>query len=135
MGAGVADRLSEVVRDRNWHIQVNSVNVSEAATLDERSHRLKDELWVQAKDWLERRDCRIPDEQDFKNDLLAPGYTFTSSGKIQIESKAEMRRRGHKSTDLADSFVLTFANQGVGYLRGDKRHWSTPLKRNLRGIV
>jgi len=135
MGAGVADRLSEVVKDRNWNIRVTSVNVSEVATVDERSHRLKDELWVLAKDWLEARDCRIPDESDFIADLLSPGYTFTSAGKIQLESKDDMKRRGKKSTDLADAFVLTFAGHGASLLRGDRRSWNTPLRRNIKGIV
>jgi len=135
MGAGVADRLNEVFREKGWTITVNSVNVAEAATADDRAHRLKDELWLRAKDWLEQRDCRIPDETDFIDDLLAPGYEFASNGKIKIESKDDMKRRGKKSTDLADSFCLTFAGFGAGLLRGNRRSWNEPIKRNLKGVI
>ena len=136
LGAGVADRLIEVFTERGWNITVWSVNVSEAATVDERAHKLKDELWLRAKDWLELRDCSLPsDASDLVEDLVAPSYKFTSAGKIQIESKEEMKRRGKKSTDLADSFVLTFAGHAASILTGNRKSWKVALKRNLKGIA
>jgi hypothetical protein len=42
-------------------------------------------------------------------ELTAPTYTFTSTGKLQVESKADMKKRGLRSPDLADAFLLTFA--------------------------
>ena len=35
--------------------------------------------------------------------LTAPTYTFTSTGKMVVESKADMKKRGMRSTDLADA--------------------------------
>lgn len=134
LGAGVADRLAEVCSERGWPIVVNSINVAEAATLDERAYKLKDEIWLKARDWINLRDCRIPDEKDFVDDILAPGYDFSSSGKIKIESKQEMRRRGVKSTDLGDAFALTFAGSAASLLNGHRSSWATPLRRNLRGV-
>ena len=34
---------------------------------------------------------------------------FTSTGKMVVESKADMKKRGLRSPDLADAFLLTFA--------------------------
>ena len=42
-------------------------------------------------------------------ELTAPTYTFTSTGKMVVESKADMKKRGMRSPDLADAFLLTFA--------------------------
>ena len=58
--------------------------------------------WIKDGGWL-------PDNQDLKTDLCAPDYQYALKGKIQIESKDSMRRRGLKSTDLADALALTFA--------------------------
>ena len=41
--------------------------------------------------------------------LTAPTYSFTSTGKMVVESKADMKKRGMRSPDLADAFLLTFA--------------------------
>src|SRR4029077_15242108 len=35
--------------------------------------------------------------------------SFTSTGKMVVESKADMKKRGMRSPDLADAFLLTFA--------------------------
>ena len=37
-----------------------------------------------------------------------------SDGKIKVESKDEMKKRGLPSPDVADAFVLTFAEVGRG---------------------
>jgi hypothetical protein len=42
-------------------------------------------------------------------ELTSPTYTFTSPGKMVVEAKADMKKRGLRSPDLADAFLLTFA--------------------------
>ena len=46
------------------------------------------------------------DYQRLRAELTAPSYRLTSSGKVQIESKDEMRARGVPSPDLADALLL-----------------------------
>ena len=60
-------------------------------------------------------------------------YKFASNGKLQIESKDDIKRRGLKSPDLADSFVLTFAEEAVIGVHGAgvKSSWNKPLRRNV----
>ena len=53
--------------------------------------------------------CSIPQDDALIAELTAPTYTFTSTGKMVVESKADMKKRGMRSPDLADAFLLTFA--------------------------
>jgi phage terminase large subunit len=46
---------------------------------------------------------------NYETELTSPTYGFTSTGKMVVESKEDMKKRGMRSPDLADSFLLTFA--------------------------
>lgn len=103
IGAGVVDRLAEL------ELPVRGINVAESAAVTEKFHRLRDELWWRGRQWFEARDCCIPDDDKLVSELAAPTYDFSSSGKIIVESKSDMKKRGLKSPNLADAFLLTFA--------------------------
>lgn len=111
LGAGVADRLLEL------ELPVVHVNVAEASSMSDRFVNLRAELWYAAREWLERKDSliRVDDNirEKFVNELVSPNQKFTSTGKVQIESKEEMRRRGVPSPNIADAMVLTFAQEGA----------------------
>ena len=47
-------------------------------------------------------------------ELATVRYGIKSDGKIKVESKDEMKKRGLPSPDVADAFVLTFAEVGWG---------------------
>lgn len=130
LGGGVADRLRELGHN------VRDVNVSESAALNQQAARLRDELWMAAKDWLDTRAVKLPKDDDLRAELTGPTYSFTSNGKIKVEGKSEMKRRGMRSPDLADALCLTFASQAAG-VGGRALRWipGKPLKRNLSGIV
>jgi hypothetical protein len=130
LGGGVADRLRELGHN------VRDVNVSESAALNQQAARLRDELWMAAKDWLETRAVKLPKDDDLRAELTGPTYGFTSNGRIKVEGKSEMKRRGMRSPDLADALCLTFASQAAG-VGGRALRWipGKPLKRNLSGIV
>jgi hypothetical protein len=111
IGAGVADRLSE------QGLPVAGINVSESPAFGEKFMRMRDELWWNARDWFRNLDCKIPDDGALLSELTLPTYNFTSSGKLKVESKDEIKKRTAKtasslgkSPDLADAFCLTFAN-------------------------
>ncbi len=42
------------------------------------------------------------------NELTAPTFFITNNGKIAVESKVDMKRRGIESPNLADALVLSF---------------------------
>lgn len=124
LGAGVADRMREL------GLPVVAVNVAESPSASERYNRLRDELWFKAREWFAGRDVKIVKDDELTAELTMPNYKVLSTGKIQVESKDEIKKRagGNRSPDLADAFCLTFA------MGGSKRKWA-PLKYNDIGIV
>jgi phage terminase large subunit len=131
LGAGVVDRLREL------KLPVRGINVSEAPSMGNEHLNLRAELWFKGREWLEARDCQLPDDDSLKQDLATPRYTFTSSGKRQVESKADIKKRGAPSPDLGDAFILTFAGDSVIAATGQKftSRWNEPIRRNIRRVV
>ena len=41
--------------------------------------------------------------------MIGPEFKFNLRGKVQLEKKEDMRRRGLASPDIADALALTFA--------------------------
>jgi hypothetical protein len=109
LGAGVVDRLAE------QNLPVRGVNVAEAPSTKKNYLNLRAELWFAIKDWLTQRDCRLPSDDELVSELAAPLYKYTSTGKIKIESKDEMRKRGIKSPDKADALALTMASSAASF--------------------
>jgi hypothetical protein len=107
IGAGVVDRLQE------QGLPVLGVNVSESPANANNFMRLRDELWARMREWLATRVVKLPKDDHFRGDLVSAKYTFSSTGKLQIESKESMRRRGLPSCDHADALMLTLAQQGL----------------------
>ena len=129
LGAGVVDRLMEL------KLPARGINVSESPAMGGTYLNLRAELWHKAKAWLEKRDCKIPNNEDLIGELATVRYTFTSNGKIKIESKDDIRKRGLKSPDMADAFVLTFASDAATISWGSNLSWGKPIKRLIRGLV
>ena len=75
---------------------------------------------------------KIPKDADLRAELLGPTYSFTSNGKIKVEGKSEMKRRGMRSPDIADALCLTFAGQAA-VVGGRALKWlpGKPLQRRV----
>jgi hypothetical protein len=127
LGAGVVDRLREL------ELPARGINVAESPAMGQTYRNLRAELWYKAKAWLERRDCKLPRDERLVSELAMVRYTFTSNGKIQIESKDEIRKRGRGSPDVADAFVLTFGSDAAtaSYGYSMQGAWKKPLRRGL----
>ena len=78
LGAGVADRL----REQGFNIR--DVNVAEMSALNPVAAKLRDDLWIQVKDWLSKRSCRLPRSEELRADLVGPTYAFLSNGKLKV---------------------------------------------------
>lgn len=105
IGSGVVDRLKEE------RMPVRGINVAESASAKPRFARLRDELWWNAREWFMTRGVWIPDDSDLIAELSSVKYALLGSGKLKVESKDEMKRRGLRSPDVADAFILTFAGR------------------------
>jgi hypothetical protein len=130
VGGGLADRLAEL------DLPAIGVAVSESPSLKERFTRLRDELFWKAREWFEARDCKIPSDESLISEVTAVRYKYQSTGKLKIESKDEMKRRGQRSPDVADAFVLTFAQEGATAL-GQASRWNAraTYKPDTRWVV
>jgi phage terminase large subunit len=130
LGSGVADRLREM------GYNVRDVNVAEASAMNPNANKLRDELWLAVKEWLATRTVKIPAESSLRHELVAPRYGFTSSGKIVVESKDSMKKRGMRSPDLADALCLTFAGNAA-LVGGRATPWvkGRSIRRGIKGIV
>ena len=130
-GAGVLDRLREL------DLPARGLNVSERALQKETYLNLRAELWFKVKSWLEGMDVKLPLDDALWSELAAPRYHFTSSGKLQVESKEAMKKRGVASPDRADAVARCLANvhTTMAYGSSATSSWSKPLRREIRGIV
>jgi len=135
LGAGVADRLREM------GLPARDINVSESPALKERFLNLRAELWWEAREWFAGLACNLGGDDALGAELVAVKYRYSSSGKIQVEGKEDMKKRTGGSPDLADAFVLTFAGMAVSAAfgsdkaSGTRTSWREPLRRRLAGIV
>lgn len=125
IGAGVVDRAKEI------GLPVVGVNVAESSSIQDKYSRLRDELWFRGREWLAARDCKLLDDESLIAELTTAKYSILSNGKIKVESKDEMKRRGIASPNLADAWLLTFADVGPP----KDLEWDKPFKPQLKGIV
>lgn len=116
VGGGVTDRLKEVIKTERLPIKVIPVNNGEFAT-DDYYFNLGSQLWGHIKELLEvnfsdnlqgKDDVQIelPHDDEMIKQLSVRKYHMTSKGKIQLESKDDMKKRGLESPDTADSLAL-----------------------------
>lgn len=126
LGAGVADRLREL------GYNVRDVNVSEASALNPKASRLRDDLWLQLRDFFAQRACKIPRDEILRGDLVSPTYKFASNGKLVVEPKADMKKRLRRSPDRADALAATFA--GIASRVGGRVLSWTPGRPLKRGV-
>jgi phage terminase large subunit len=122
LGAGVVDRCKEM------GLPVIGVNVAESPAVQDQYARQRDELWFLARDWFHGRDVKIVNDEDLIGELTLPTFKVLSTGKKQVESKDEIKKRA-ASPDRADAFCLTFA-RGIPANRHAK-----PLKYETKWIV
>lgn len=130
LGSGVADRLREL------GFNVRDVNVSEVSSMNQSAYRLRDELWLAVKDWLNRRSCKLPRDEVLAQELVSVAYDYHSTGAIKVESKDSLKNRLKRSPDMADALCLTFAGESA-LVGGRAPSWvpGKPLRRSLRGVV
>ena len=114
LGVGVYDRLME-----QGHHRVHAINFAgkpvEPPPLDETGKpgggpaNRRSEMWGNLKKALEAGRFSLPDSDSLQADLVSCGYRYDSSGRLLLESKQDMRKRGVPSPDEADAVALCFA--------------------------
>jgi phage terminase large subunit len=128
-------------------LPARGINVAEAAATNADIYRnLRTELYFKTREWFAEKDVVFPksvakdDNMDqLIRELTMVRYKFTpQSRKLYIESKDDLRRRGHRSPDLADAFVLTFAGDAITLAQGAKAaytNWKRPIAKPNRTLI
>jgi hypothetical protein len=127
VGGGVTDRIREVVREEGLFIDV--IDCHNGGKADDHDHydNWGTEAWANVRDLLQAGEIQIPNDEDLIAQLSTRKYTVTSKGRVILESKKDMKKRGLRSPDRADALVLAFAKSGrvidpaaASLLRGGK---------------
>lgn len=110
VGWGVVSLLDKWVKERRLRAQIVGVNVAERPKDQSKFKNQRAEMWWNARSLVQPRDGKQDLFLDVDRSVLAqlssPTYHSDSSGRIQIESKAEMKRRGVSSPDRAEALLL-----------------------------
>jgi hypothetical protein len=116
VGAGVVSNLRMMGRDPF------AVSFGGGSS-DPKYKNKRAECWALTRRWLTEEQGWLdmgPDEtggtdgkyaEQMKDDLTGPDYCYDLQGKLQLERKEDMRKRGAASPDFADALALTFAFQ------------------------
>jgi len=127
MGAPIYDHL----RQLGYGNVLQGVFFSNAAARDDLYQNRRAEMWHAVAQWL-RNGGTLPREgreaQDIEDDLTAPEYFYNTRGKLQLESKDDMKDRGLPSPDDGDALALTFAapvrrNRQIVRVMDDQSVW------------
>lgn len=108
------------------NVQLVDVNVATKAPVravqvletESQPYRLRDYLWLEMSKWFREEEPSFAGldsdiAQDLAGELASVRFSIDSSGRTVIESKDQMKKRGLRSCDLADSLATTFYTSGV----------------------
>jgi hypothetical protein len=109
VGGAVTDRTREVVREEGLHIEVIACHNGGIPEDKEHYEDWGTESWAHLRDLLQEGEVELINDEDLVGQLSTRKYTLTSKGKIKLESKKDMKKRGLSSPDRADAVVLAFA--------------------------
>lgn len=100
-GGGPVDRLRQ--------LGYNPIEVQFGSRPTNSRYRLKgDEIWGNMKDGLNKL-C-LPNDSTLMSQLVEREYAFTINGRMALESKRDIKKRGGKSPDIADALALTYTS-------------------------
>lgn len=113
VGGGVVDQL------REQKLKVEAFNASESTGNTDRSGELgfvntRSAAWWNLRELLDPAygsTLALPPEDALTGDLTAPHWKVTSGGKIQIESKDDIRKRIGRSPDDGDAVMQALWSQ------------------------
>lgn len=100
-GAPIVARLRALGYTNVYEINFGGQS-PDAHQLNMRAH-----MYAKGKEWLTHG--ALPDDDLLCDQLSLAGYHINASGKLVIESKADIQARGEASPDDSDAFLLTFA--------------------------
>ena len=104
--AGICGPVAARLRALGYR-NIQEVNFG-ADSLNEKYAFMRSYMWGQMKEWLQAGGA-IDRSDELLDDLTAPGYKIDKKVRIQLEAKAQIKKRLGHSTDDGDALALTFA--------------------------
>lgn len=102
-GYGTGIKSAGDVMGRNWELVWFGGKPTDPGYL-----RKRDEIWGLIEPWL-RAGGSIPDDRELFEDLTGPLTVPRFDGRVALESKEDMRKRGLRSPNKGDALALSFA--------------------------
>jgi len=131
LGAGVTDRLREVVYQEGLGYEIIPIQNGSSAIEKENYYNKASEMWDNLREELDTNlscfiqnkepSIQLPKDDKLIKQLSSRKYSVDSKGKIQIEPKKEMKKRLGESPDRADAVIYSFAensNTDLSLLKG-----------------
>ncbi len=122
------DGLGQPIADFIRKIKPESVTLQEIHSQgkpeDEQYYNLAAEIWFYAEAESEAGRERIPDDEYLKQELEERKYFINAKGKIQLESKDDVKDRLGRSPNRADSWVMNVWARKVSKVDHKKDAWS-----------
>jgi hypothetical protein len=110
VGWGVVSILDKWVKERQTKAIIIGVNVAERPKDQGKFKNQRAEMWWNARTLLqpkdEKQDIRLDVDRPVLAQLAGPTFKSDSSGRILIESKIDMKKRGVHSPDRAEAILL-----------------------------
>lgn len=117
---GLGKPMCDALRDGGWDI--HRVHNGNPAYDSDHYKSRGAEMWYRMARMIETCKVVLPAKDDLLfSQLTTRRATFSKDGRLGLESKEDMRRRGISSPDRADALVLAFCAGGYsvdGYLEG-----------------
>lgn len=126
LGLPIIHRLAEL----GWNIQLF---YGQSKPNDENYRNLITECWLELAKKIVNKSIILPNDNDLKAQLLGRKQRLNSSGKLELESKEDMRSRGLSSPDIADAVAMCIINTNAGAVTSIKSLPITEMSRRSIG--
>ncbi len=127
-GGGVGGGVVDILKSQGY--KVIEVNFGSAARESLKYANKRAEMWANMRDWLPTG--VIDQDMELQDDLVGVEYHFDKDGRLLLEKKEDMKKRGLASPDNGDALALTFAEP---VQRKDLRTSRYSLARNQQSVT
>jgi phage terminase large subunit len=122
IGGGVTDQLNEIIWQEGLPFEVYGV-INNGKADDDHYDNLGTEMWGTIRTLLEENMkaflnggepvIELPDDEKLITQLSTRRFKITSRGRIILERKEDMKKRGLDSPDRADAVALAFHDPSI----------------------
>ena len=123
LGLPMCHQLGEM----GWPLHM--VNLGGRAQEPDRYTNRGTEMWFQAARQIDRLEAILPDDEVLHSQLTTRRVGTGKTGKLNLESKKEMKARGFSSPDRADAVVMALASNSDQYMW--QKRWQPDLNEIL----